>query len=71
MAPPMTREGEVDWPLTETLMGSIISHRTDALVVTGTAGEKPLPINKKRKLVTFGKQVAWGMEKIISPGGSN
>jgi 4-hydroxy-tetrahydrodipicolinate synthase len=72
MVTPMTAEGEVDWPSTESLMDYLISHGTDALVVTGTTGEtSTLTDKEKLQLVTVGKQVAAGRAKIITGGGSN
>jgi 4-hydroxy-tetrahydrodipicolinate synthase len=72
MVTPMTPEGEVDWPSTEALMDYLISHGTDALVVTGTTGEtSTLTDKEKLQLVTVGKQVAAGRAKIITGGGSN
>lgn len=68
----MTADGEVDWPSTEALMDYLISHGTDALVVTGTTGEtSTLTDKEKLQLVTVGKQVASGRAKIITGGGSN
>ncbi len=72
MVTPMTAEGEVDWPSTEALMDYLISHGTDAIVVTGTTGEtSTLTDKEKLQLVTVGKQVAAGRAKIITGGGSN
>jgi 4-hydroxy-tetrahydrodipicolinate synthase len=72
MVTPMTADGEVDWPSTEALMDYLISHGTDALVVTGTTGEtSTLTDKEKLQLVTVGKQVASGRAKIITGGGSN
>jgi 4-hydroxy-tetrahydrodipicolinate synthase len=72
MVTPMTADGEVDWPSTESLMDYLISHGTDALVVTGTTGEtSTLTDKEKLQLVTVGKQVASGRAKIITGGGSN
>lgn len=72
MVTPMTAEGEVDWPSTEALMDYLISHGTDALVVTGTTGEtSTLTDKEKLQLVTVGKQVSAGRAKIITGGGSN
>ena len=72
MVTPMTAEGEVDWPSTEELMDYLITHGTDAIVVTGTTGEtSTLTDREKLQLVTVGKQVASGRAKIITGGGSN
>ena len=72
MVTPMTADGEVDWSSTEALMDYLISHGTDALVVTGTTGEtSTLTDKEKLQLVTVGKQVAAGRAKIITGGGSN
>lgn len=69
---PMTPDGEVDWPATESLIDSVISNGADGIVVTGTTGEtSTLTDAEKLRLVEVAKSVASGRAKIITGGGAN
>ena len=69
---PMTPEGEVDWPATESLIDYVISNGADGIVVTGTTGEtSTLTDAEKLRLVEVAKSVSAGRAKIITGGGAN
>ena len=69
---PMTPEGEVDWPATESLVDYVISNGADGIVVTGTTGEtSTLTDAEKLRLVEVAKSVSAGRAKIITGGGAN